>query len=265
MRSLLSIACLCCFLSFHDRLPPADKKIVMAVFAHPDDEINVSALLSYCARQGNEVYLVIATKGEKGTRDHAGIAAGDALAAARKEEAACACKAMGIHPPIMLGMNDGELDEDFTGAPLHQKLDSIFRMYKPEVVVTWGPDGGYGHMDHRVVHNVVTEIFQAGDLAYPSTLYYTGMPTEVMKQLPVFTTHSGQFLKDNWKPVKQEFLSVRIPVSQTDLQAAIAAMNCHESQFAADERKEVETWMKMNKDTVYLRPFSSEGKLQFEL
>ncbi len=171
MRMLLFLLSIITMLSFTNNPQPAYKKIIMAVFAHPDDEINVSALLSMYARQGNEVYLVIATKGENGVREHAGIAAGKALASASKGEASCACEAMGINTPVLLGMNDGELDADFTGLPLHQKLDSIFRLYKPDIVLTWGPDGGYGHMDHRVVHDIVTELFQSGEFAKPTSLY----------------------------------------------------------------------------------------------
>src|SRR5687767_287399 len=63
---------------------------VLAVFAHPDDERVVGPLLARLARQGTTVHLAIATDGSKGVREHAGIAAGPPLAAARKSEAECA-------------------------------------------------------------------------------------------------------------------------------------------------------------------------------
>ncbi len=232
-----------------------ETRIIMAVFAHPDDEITISPLLTKYARMGDEVYLVIATKGEKGTREHAGIAAGDSLADARRKEAECACATLGIKPPILLGLNDGELDVDFTAAPLHAKLDSVFKLYQPDILLTWGPDGGYGHMDHRAVHDVVTELFQANDHARPSSLYYTGVPKEILKNLAELKTESGIFLQKGWLPVKEKYLTARIPISSEDLQKGEKAMRCHASQYSPAEMDEVATWMRLTKDTVYLRPF----------
>lgn len=242
-----------------------DTQIIMAVFAHPDDEITISPLLAKYAQMGNKVYLVIATKGEKGTREHAGIAEGDALAETRRKEAACACAALGINPPILLGLNDGELDVDFTAAPLHAKLDSVFKLYQPDVLITWGPDGGYGHMDHRLVHNVVTELFQANDEAKPSALYYTGVPKEIFKNLAALKTESGIFLQKGWLPVKEKYLTAHIPIALDDLQKGEKAMRCQASQYSPAEMDEVATWMHLTKDTVYLRPFLPTMHVQYNL
>ena len=63
-----------------------DGKVVMAVFAHPDDEGTVGPVLTKYARQGAEVILVIATDGRLGTNDFSGLTAGDGLAAIRRDE-----------------------------------------------------------------------------------------------------------------------------------------------------------------------------------
>jgi LmbE family N-acetylglucosaminyl deacetylase len=70
-------------------------RTLLAVFAHPDDEQVISPLLARYAREGVRVHLAIATDGQKGVREHAGIAAGDALATARAAEARCACEKLG--------------------------------------------------------------------------------------------------------------------------------------------------------------------------
>lgn len=75
-------------------------RVLLAVFAHPDDETFVGPVLARYAREGVKVYLAIATKGEKGTSKRAGIPAGDPLAATRRAEATCACQQLGIEPPI---------------------------------------------------------------------------------------------------------------------------------------------------------------------
>jgi LmbE family N-acetylglucosaminyl deacetylase len=242
-----------------------EPRVIMAVFAHPDDEITLSPLLAKYARMGDKVYLVIATKGEKGTQPHAGIAEGYPLAKARKKEAECACSTLGINPPILLGLNDGELDEDFTAAPLHAKIDSVLKLYQPDILLTWGPDGGYGHMDHRLVHDVVTELFQANEQAKPSALYYTGVLQEILKNLPPLKTASGMFLQKGWLPVKEKYLTVRIPISDEDLHQGEKAMRCHASQYSPAEMDEVITWMRLSKDTVYLRPFLPVVHVQHRL
>src|SRR5215472_16440924 len=76
-------------------------RVILAVFAHPDDETTVSPMLARYAREGVKVYLAIATKGEKGANEHAGIPAGEPLANVRREEIVCACKQLGIEPPIL--------------------------------------------------------------------------------------------------------------------------------------------------------------------
>ena len=181
-------------------------------------------------------------------------------------EEICATRILGIHDPVFLGMNDGSLDEDFTGQPLHQKLDSIFRLYQPDVVITWGPEGGYGHMDHRLVHDVVTEIFQSGQLPKPQALYYSGIPTENFERLPDFQGKMTRLIKTNWKPVKKEYLTTRIKFGKDDIDKSVRAMQCYRSQFSEQEMVDVKYWMEnMNKDTVYLRPFISSTKIRYGL
>jgi len=243
------------------------KKIIMAVFAHPDDEAgtNVTPLLAKYAREGHTVYLVFATKGELGVAKHANIPAGEPLALTRAAEAACACEYLGIKPPIMLGLGDGSLSKTFTGRPLHEKLDSLFRTYNPDIVITWGPDGGYGHMDHRIVHDIVTELVQSGQLSKPNQLYYSGIPTENWKQTPKFKTAVGK-LVENWNTVKKEYLTVRIKCTPEDTEKSIAAMYCHKSQYTTEQLDDIKLWMlNTNRDTVYLRPFKAQEKITYRL
>ena len=113
-------------LPFITCLAQKEKKVIMAVFAHADDEMVISPLLARYAREGHTVYLVIATKGELGVTRHANIPKGDSLALRRIVEASCAGKALGISEPIHLGLGDGSLAKDFTAAPLQINIDSVF-------------------------------------------------------------------------------------------------------------------------------------------
>lgn len=241
-------------------------KIIMAVFAHADDEAvtNVSALLARSAREGHMVYLVVATKGELGTNLHAGIPAGDSLAVVRAAEAGCACKALGIEPPILLGLGDGGLAAGFTQEPLHIKLDSVFKKYRPDIIITWGPDGGYGHMDHRTVHTTVTDLYQSGNMDKKAKLYYAGMPTKFLQQWT--EQQQGKiWIYNKWNPVAEEYLTTRIKVTEADFNKASKALYCHWSQFPKEEMEETSRWMRFTNDTVYLRPFSPVIKISYDL
>lgn len=263
----LCLFCLASFLSSAQKNEQKEKKVIMSIFAHPDDEAvsNISPLLAKYADEGHTVYLVIATKGELGVNKQANIPAGDSLAAVRADEAACTCKQLGIKEPILLGLGDGSLAKDFLGTPLRIKLDSVFKLYQPDILITWGPEGGYGHMDHRIVHAVVTELFQSGEYVKPQQLYYTGIPTEYWKQTPNFKTGIKRMF-GFWKPVKKEYLTMRIKCSKKNSTDAELAMQCHSSQFSKEEMEDIKLWMNnSNRDTVYLRPFIPVKKIAFSL
>jgi LmbE family N-acetylglucosaminyl deacetylase len=259
----LAITAICTSFTFH---AGNNSKTIMAIFAHPDDEAvtNISAVLAKYAREGYRVYLVIATKGELGTNDFAGIPAGDSLANVRAREAGCAAKKLMIQPVILLGMNDGKLTTtDFTGKTLREKIDSTLQLYKPGVIITWGPEGGYGHFDHRTVHNVVTELWQAGTLPQ-SKLYYAAMPTDVLEKA-VATGQFKNWMYHYWKPVDRKFATTRIVVTKEDQQKAIEALYCHWSQFDKDNMEQNRLWMVSTKDTIFLRPFIPAKKISYSL
>lgn len=254
------------FASFGQKQHNGGPKIIMAIFAHPDDEAvtNVSSLLAKYAREGHTVYLVIATKGELGTNTHAGIPAGDSLADVRAKEAHCACMALGIKPPVLLGLGDGSLAKGFTQEPVHKKIDSVLKKYRPDIIITWGPDGGYGHMDHRTVHTTVTDLYQSGEMDKRTVLYYAGMPTN-LQQLWTGQKKGNIWMYNNWNTVAEKYLTTRIKVSETDLNKAVAALYCHWSQFPKKDMEETSRWMRSTDDTVFLRPFVPALKISNNL
>jgi hypothetical protein len=128
----------------------SQSRTLLAVFAHPDDEASVGPLLARYAREPRtRVVLAIVTNGDRGVTPFGGIPAGDQLAAARVKEAACACEALGTRPPILLGLPDAGLNSSQVLADAAAKLRKVFAEVGPDAIVTWGPDGGYGHPDHR--------------------------------------------------------------------------------------------------------------------
>lgn len=127
----------------------ADSLKLLAVFPHPDDEtLGMGSTLARYAAEGIEVHLVCATRGERGWFDSEGPNPGlEGLARIREAELRCAAEQLGIHEVSFLDYIDGDVDqadpEEIIG-----RLVSHIRRIKPQVVVTFGPDGAYGHPDH---------------------------------------------------------------------------------------------------------------------
>jgi LmbE family N-acetylglucosaminyl deacetylase len=197
---------------------------VLAVFAHPDDERVIGPLLSRLSREGREVHLVIATDGSKGVTDHAGIAAGAALASARAKEANCAATRLGVRHLHMLGLEDGGLASFETLGRLRTELTKIIGEVQPATIITFGPEGGTGHPDHRLVGDVVTQIVQ-GDARHTTTdLLYASLPTERLRNAPQSSpTVNG---------VAEDLLTVRVPFENQDLVAGREEFACHKSQYS---------------------------------
>lgn len=221
------------FLTCSTVLAQQPPRVMLAVFAHPDDETWVAPVLARYAREGAKVYLAIATKGEKGTSDRAGIAPGEPLATVRHKEAICACRQIGIEPPIFFGLNDGELGAMTSplGRNTHEvaaQVDKLIAELHPTVVITWGADGGYGHPDHRLVSNAVTQVVQSSKSNVK--LVYIGFSPA---QVKLMNEHWHPALP--WHPTKPAYLTVRIAFTKVDQLAFHRALQCHQSQFSSEE------------------------------
>jgi hypothetical protein len=96
-------------------------------------------------------------------------------------------------------------------------------------------------------------------------LYYTGIPTENWKQTPNFKTGVLRIF-NFWKPVRKEYLNMRIKCSKENIADAEEALQCNKSQFAKEEMEDIKLWMNnTNRDTVYLRPFIPVKKISYSL
>jgi LmbE family N-acetylglucosaminyl deacetylase len=129
---------------------------LLAVLAHPDDEsMGVGGVIAKYAGEGVEVSLVVATRGQRG-RFH-GHPQGDsrhpgpdALARIREEELEAAAGVLGIHDVTILDYQDQLLDKAEPSDAIGRIAHHIRRL-RPQVVVTFGPDGTYGHPDHIAI------------------------------------------------------------------------------------------------------------------
>jgi len=122
---------------------------LLAVFPHPDDEtLGLGSTMARYAAEGVETYLVCATRGERGWFESEGPDPGrEKLGEIRTEELNQAAGHLGIRDVSFLNYIDGDVDQAHP-IEIVNKVVAHIRRIKPQVVVTFGPDGIYGHPDH---------------------------------------------------------------------------------------------------------------------
>ena len=141
---------------------------ILAVFAHPDDELSVGGALARYAAEGVAITLVCATRGEAATiySPPEYGATPENLAEIRTRELECACAALGISDLRWLDWPDGGiagLDRDAAVA----QVAGLLRALQPQLVFTHPAHGGYPHPDHIAIHEITLAAWQAAaDLAY---------------------------------------------------------------------------------------------------
>lgn len=158
---------------------PPDLRL-MCVLAHPDDEsLGTGGALAKCAAEGVATYLVTATRGERGRFGDAGHSPGpDVVGKAREAELLAAAKELGLREVSFLDYPDGGLAR-VDAAEAIEKIAGHLRRVKPHVVMTFGPDGAYGHPDHVAISQLTTAaIVCAADRSYGPAI---GEPHAVSK------------------------------------------------------------------------------------
>ncbi|MCL1869633.1 MAG: mycothiol conjugate amidase Mca [Promicromonosporaceae bacterium] len=154
----------------------------MAVHAHPDDESSKgAAAMARYADEGAEVLVVTCTGGERGDVLNPAfeVPAGhefdtvEGKRSVRRLEMAAAADALGVQQTF-LGFTDSGLpegdplpplpDDAFALVPLEQAaapLVEAVRRFRPHVITTYDPSGGYPHPDHIYTHTVSMEAWEA--------------------------------------------------------------------------------------------------------
>ena len=136
---------------------------ILAIFAHPDDEtMFLGGTLAFLATLDLEVHFVCATRGEGGEMGDPPICDRDDLGQVREEELRCAVRTLGGASLQFLDYKDrvvgpeGELYPFTDDIDLAARdLEGIIRNLKPEVILTHGAAGEYGHPSHIQVHQAV--------------------------------------------------------------------------------------------------------------
>ena len=159
---------------------------LLLIFAHPDDEsFGCAGTLALAAEQGVRATLVCATRGEAGEFPESSGATRDTIGVVREAELRTAMAVVGLADIRFLAYRDsgmaGTPDNDdpralvqATEAVVAARLATIIRDLRPETVITFGPDGIYGHPDHLYIHRVAVRAVH--DAAEPAATTINGDP-----------------------------------------------------------------------------------------
>lgn len=239
---------------------------LLFVHAHPDDEtLTTGATIAHYAARGADVRVVTCTLGEEGEVigsqwAQLAVDGADQLGGYRIGELTSALRELGVDRPRYLGGAGHWRDSGMEGSPARHRqrfadadmdeavseLVAVLRDFRPHVVVTYDPNGGYGHPDHVQAHRVTTAAVaaSAGD-GHPGEpwqvpkFYWTVMDGESMAE--ALESINEVELPDSW---------VRIPASalpfdlghridavidaQDSLPAKVAAMRAHQTQVTVE-------------------------------
>ena len=169
------------------------RRCLLAVLAHPDDEtFGCGGLLARYASEGVRVALICATSGEAGEISDPSPATRETIGDVRERELRAACDVLGVEDLFVLGYRDsgmaGSPDNDhprsFCRASRHEvveKITEVVREVRPQVMLTFDPQGGYGHPDHIASHHAAVEAFRASEPHRLDKLYYITIPRSITR------------------------------------------------------------------------------------
>ncbi len=162
---------------------------LMAVLAHPDDEsLGAGGTLAKYASEGVEVFLLTATRGDAGRYhghrpgepEHPGALA---LANIREAELRAAASVLGVRELMLLDYRDQQLDAANPRQAVTEIVGHVRRV-RPDVVLTFGPDGSYGHPDHIAISQLTTAaILAAADPRFASDASHAAAPPHSVSKL----------------------------------------------------------------------------------
>jgi N-acetyl-1-D-myo-inositol-2-amino-2-deoxy-alpha-D-glucopyranoside deacetylase len=170
-------------------------RTILFVHAHPDDEaIGTGGTILRYGREGVRTVVVCCTGGEAGEISDPALATPDNLGEVRRRELEAAAEILGLGRLVWLGYRDSGMadtaDNDnpasFHRADMDEavgRLVRIVREERPQVIVSYDPNGSYGHPDHVRAYRIAQAAFwtggdptrfpEAGPPWTPSKLYET--------------------------------------------------------------------------------------------
>lgn len=244
-------------------------RTLLAIVAHPDDEISTGGTLARYAAAGHRAIVACATRGDGvDAKIKNDAATRETLGLVRQQELAASCAVLGLEPPIVLGYQDGEVDRVSIEAAA-ERLLGLFLALRPDVVITHDPSGGYAHPDHIAVSGFVTRAVRVagaviGPVA-PKRLYYYALPRSLGQNLAALRDRRadirGQQL--GFVGVPDEHITTEIDI-RPYLDLKLQALAQHRSQFDFDETGQPKTFTTSLAEPERSQLFGVERFVRFE-
>ncbi len=132
-------------------------KRILAIVAHPDDESFIAAaLLKTNADSGGSNMLVCATRGGRGMSHLPRPMSVRRLKAVRTRELRNACKLLSVTAPVIMDIPDGDVEHHVL--TFRRRSHTVARAFRPDFIMSFGPDGFSGHHDHIASHRVSYDV-----------------------------------------------------------------------------------------------------------
>lgn len=228
---------------------------LLFVHAHPDDEtLTTGGTIAHYAAAGAAVRVLTCTLGEEGEvigERYAQLAVdqADQLGGYRIGELTRAMSALGVDRPRFLGGAGHWRDSGMAGTPArrHRRfvdadpveavaaLTAVLDDFRPHVVVTYDPDGGYGHPDHIQTHRVTTAAVAQAQWRVPKFYWTVTSAGAIATGLAEVDDAPAQ-----WTRVTAEDVPFGYPDDRIDaeiacagsLAAKVAALRAHATQVS---------------------------------
>jgi N-acetyl-1-D-myo-inositol-2-amino-2-deoxy-alpha-D-glucopyranoside deacetylase len=246
------------------------RRRMLLVHAHPDDEtIGNGVTMAKYAAEGAHVTLVTCTLGEEGevlVPELAHLAADqdDRLGPHRVGELATAMEALGVRDHRFLGGPGRFRDSGMMGLPTNDRpgtfwqadvdeaaalLVAVVREVRPQVLITYDENGGYGHPDHIQAHRVAMRAAElaadpdhgSGEPWQIAKVYWSAIPESEMRESLRRLRDAGDTTFDDMDPdgelptfVVPDHLVTTTIDGMAFVDAKLAAMRAHATQIAVD-------------------------------
>jgi LmbE family N-acetylglucosaminyl deacetylase len=227
---------------------------LMTIFAHPDDEtFGLAGTLRRATSAGHAAAVVCATRGEAGQIADPSLATKETLGAVRERELRNAMEEVGVRDARFLDYQDGRLPEvDHEEAV--EKITRHIRAFRPDLVVTFPANGGYGHVDHIAIHHLTLDALRAAadEARFPEQglaphrirkRYFVAFSRERMVKMQEEAAREGRDYRPGGDAATIPFeemgvpeaeITTRIILSDDEFAAKLRAVHSHKTQLRVD-------------------------------
>jgi LmbE family N-acetylglucosaminyl deacetylase len=239
---------------------------LLGAFAHPDDDVYSLGATLVAHRGDLRSTFVFATSGENGPITDPAVVSRDELAPVREREQRASMEALGVADAVtarFLRLPDYYLPDEPFG-DLVERLGDAIRDTRPDIIVTFGPDGMTGHQDHIRVGEAALAAFDGASDDTPTHLFQTALARSAVDRLYSEVDEAGDGPRNsllNVAGVPDERISVRFdarPYRATKLEGILA----HRTQLCEWERvPEPLRWIFLDEEAfVQARPAIDAGE-----